>query len=184
MAGNKPHIDSLKIGELAWGERAENQARVSMPVVPDDYIPTWEEIGHLLERGEVAQVIYDTETADTSRNYNAILDLGLVVADNAGRPVHTLEVDARVPDHRIIAPQAALVNKRGPADWDRGVSQHRLAGMFSDAIRNAPRKVYERLSDEDVIRPITKGVPRDQETVRRLYYRDENGEVQHARLHD
>ena len=184
MAGQKPHIDSLKVGELAWGDSADNQTRVSMPVVPDDYIPSWDEIGHLLERGEIAQVVYDTETPDTSRNYNAILDLGLVVADNALRPVDTLEVDGRVPDHRIIAPQAALVNKRGPADWDNGVSQHRMAGMFADAIRNAPRKVYDRLTGEEVINPRTKGIPRGDETVRLFPYRDENGDVKNARLHD
>ncbi|MEO0392091.1 MAG: hypothetical protein AAF213_02460 [Pseudomonadota bacterium] len=185
MAGNKPHINSLKVGELSWADRDGNETdRVAMPVVPDDYIPTWDEIGHLLERGQVAQIVYDTETSDTSRNYNSILDLGLVVADNANRPVHTLEVDARVPDHRVIAPQAALVNKRGPEDWDSGVSQHRLAGMFVDAVRNAPKRVYERLTDEDQIQPITKGVMRKEETVRKLYFRDEQGEVQHARLHD
>ena len=116
--------------------------------IPDDYIPTWDEIGHLLERGQVADVVYDTETVDTNRNFNAVLDLGAATADLAGRVVDTLEVDARVPDHRTIAPQAALVNKRGPKDWDNGVSQHILAGQFADALRNAPRKVYDKLTDE------------------------------------
>jgi hypothetical protein len=152
--------------------------------IPDDYIPTWDEIGHLLERGQVAEIAYDTETIDTSRNFNAILDLGLATADLAGRVIDTLEVDARVPDHRTIAPQAALVNKRGSADWDRGVSQHVLAGMMADALRTAPRKVFDRLSDEEEITPIKKGREGKEETVRKLYYRDQEGEVRHARMHD
>ncbi|MAJ63760.1 MAG: hypothetical protein CL558_12850 [Alphaproteobacteria bacterium] len=152
--------------------------------IPDDYIPTWDEIGHLLERGQVADVVYDTETVDTNRNFNAVLDLGAATADLAGRVVDTLEVDARVPDHRTIAPQAALVNKRGPKDWDNGVSQHILAGKFADALRNAPRKVYDKLTDEEEITPITRGKARKEETVRKMYFRDENGDVKHARLHE
>lgn len=150
---------------------------------PDDYIPTWDEIGHLLERGQVAEVYYDTETVDTSRKFNAILDLGLATTDLAGRVVDTLEVDARVPDNRIMSPRAALVNRRGQRDWDRGVSQQEMAGRMADALRRAPLKVFDELTDEEVITPITSKGYRPEETVRKLYFRDEDGEVKHARLH-
>jgi hypothetical protein len=143
------------------------------------------DIWHLVERGIVAEVTFDTETADVNRSFNAILECGMVVSDLGGRVVTTHSLQGRVPDYRTVSPQAALVNRRSPAEWDQGDTPAILAGKIAEIFQKANYYLYDSLTLEQKITPEKNGKKATKpETVRLIKYEKDNGEIGHLRLHD
>lgn len=141
------------------------------------------DIWHLVERGIIAEITLDTETAGVNRLYNTILECGVVVSDLAGEVLSADALHGKVPDYRTVSPQAALVNRRTPDRWDDGDPPAIIAGKIAEQFFRAPQRVYDHLDDEIQIVPIKHGIKGKTETVRLMPYQDDDGNIQHIRLH-
>ncbi len=106
-------------------------------------IPQYSLVLERLRRGDVCDLVVDTETSDLSKYFAHPSALGAVLADPFTRSiVHTHErqvrFDSRIATFDVIA---GLVTERSPETFDKGMRPDLAMAEFYDLIRHAARYI-------------------------------------------
>ncbi len=143
------------------------------------------DIKHLRDRGSLIKFTYDTEIYNLDKTFPGIYDFGALIEDLAGNeigaPVHYL----KQPKDSLHSIVSNLITRSFPEDHPDAVDFKTFTGKIAHTLDRFYEYTWERYRDEEKIKYVNKGHQKvNEETVRLFPVEDENGNIQHIRLHE
>ncbi len=148
-------------------------------------IANLEDIKHLIERGSLIKVVYDTEIYNLNKQFPGIYDIGHHIKDLAGNeigaPVHYL----KQPKDALHSLVSNLITRTFPEDHPEAVDFKTFVGKMLQTLDHPYEYTWERYRDEQTIKFKNKGNQKvNTATVRLFPVKNKDGEIEHVRLHE
>lgn len=109
------------------------------------------DVWHLVQRGELTRMYYDSETGGLNRFYPGMLSFGGDLTDIAGNELHNFDYLSRCPSDTVPSPIALLVNRLKPEDLDKGDAPHIFAGKVAWLFRKAHEYLWDACTESTEI---------------------------------
>lgn len=148
-------------------------------------IPLWDDIEHLVERGSLVKLVYDTEIYNLDRTFPGVEEMGFHIKDVAGNEIGAPVMHLKKPLDALRSVVASLITRKIPKDNPEADDFKTFAGKIAHTLDHHYEYIWDRYRDEQKVKYVNKGKHvRHDETVRLFPTQDKDGSLRYVRLHD
>lgn len=150
-------------------------------------IPQWKDIEHLVKRGSLVKMVYDTEIYNLDRKFPGIYEIGFHIKDVAGNEIGAPLFHLKKPADAMHSIVSNLITRSFPEDHPDAVDFKTFAGKIAQTFDRHYEYIWDRYRDETKIRYMNKGKSKVNEEIVRLFPvadEDAEGGVRYVRLHE
>jgi|GEM_PF-1728119 len=103
-----------------------------------------------IKRGDICDIVVDTETTGLSQAFAHPSKLGAVVADPFTRTViHIHSRDVAIPDHAVMGAIPSLITDRRPDTFKSGMRPDLAIAELYDLIMEAPKRIADHYEEQE-----------------------------------
>ena len=148
-------------------------------------IPKWKDVEHLVKRGSLVKLVYDSEIYNLDRKFPGVEEVGFHIKDIGGNEIGSPVFHLKKPMDALRSIVASLITRKIPKDHPDAVDFKTFAGQIAHVLDNHYEYIWDRYRDEKQIQYVNKGKSKvNEEKVRLFPTLDENGETRYVRIHE